>query len=84
MVDPVVPVKSKVKISQNFVAFSEYMNFTITLLGNKGNSFKILIQTFCLLLHSLSLTPSFPPFLKIWKKRIRYPSISIVVDKWPF
>ena len=23
----VVPVKSKVKISQNFVAFSEYMNF---------------------------------------------------------
>ena len=23
-----VPVKSKVKISQNFVAFSEYMNFT--------------------------------------------------------
>ena len=25
----VVPVKSKVKISQNFVAFSEYLNFTI-------------------------------------------------------
>ena len=24
----VVPVKSKVKISPNFVAFSEYMNFT--------------------------------------------------------
>ena len=24
----VVPVKSMVKISQNFVAFSEYMNFT--------------------------------------------------------
>ena len=24
-----MPVKSKVKISQNFVAFSEYMNFTI-------------------------------------------------------
>ena len=24
----VVPVKSKVKISQNFVDFSEYMNFT--------------------------------------------------------
>ena len=24
----VVPVKSKVKISQNFAAFSEYMNFT--------------------------------------------------------
>ena len=26
----VVPVKSKVEISQNFVAFSEYMNFTIS------------------------------------------------------
>ena len=25
----VVPVKSKVKISQNFVAFSEYFNFNI-------------------------------------------------------
>ena len=25
----VVPVKSKVKIFQNFVAFSEYMNFTV-------------------------------------------------------
>ena len=25
-----VPVKSKVKISQNFVAFSEYMNFMPT------------------------------------------------------
>ena len=26
----VVPVKSKLKILQNFVAFSEYMNFTIS------------------------------------------------------
>ena len=26
----VVPVKSKVEISQNFVAFSEYMNFIIS------------------------------------------------------
>ena len=26
-----MPVKSKVKISQNFVAFSEYMNFTFEL-----------------------------------------------------
>ena len=25
----VVPVESKVKISQNFVAFSEYVNFTL-------------------------------------------------------
>ena len=29
----VVPVKSKVKISQNFVAFSEYMNFTCQVQG---------------------------------------------------
>ena len=28
----VVPVKSKVKISQNFVAFSEYMNFIYSLI----------------------------------------------------
>ena len=27
LVSYVVPVKSKVKISQNFVAFSEYLNF---------------------------------------------------------
>ena len=30
----------------NFVTFSDYLSFTITFLGNKGNSFKILIQTF--------------------------------------
>ena len=30
----VMPVKSKVKISQNFVAFSEYMNFKIRCNGN--------------------------------------------------
>ena len=28
----VVPVKSKVKIAQNFVAFSEYMNFNVSML----------------------------------------------------
>ena len=28
----VVPVKTKVKIMQNFVAFSEYMNFTFKVL----------------------------------------------------
>ena len=39
----VVPVKSKVKISQNFVAFSEYMNF--------NNVFYLSIECrFCLLL----------------------------------
>ena len=31
----VVPVKSKVEISQNFVAFSEYMNFT-NIVGHPG------------------------------------------------
>ena len=30
----------------NFVTFSDYLSLTITFLGNKGNSFKILIQTF--------------------------------------
>ena len=30
----VVPVKSKVEISQNFVAFSEYMNFNISYLNH--------------------------------------------------
>ena len=34
----VVPVKSKVKISQNFVAFSEYMNFK-RIENELGNSF---------------------------------------------
>ena len=38
----VVPVKSTVEISQNFVAFSEYMNFTIagfsTRFGTQRNS----------------------------------------------
>ena len=31
----VVPVKSKLKISQDFVAFSEYMNFTIEMLATQ-------------------------------------------------
>ena len=31
----VVPVKSTVEISQNFVAFSEYMNFTSTSTSNQ-------------------------------------------------
>ena len=32
----VEPVKSKMKISQNFVAFSEYMNFTYHHLTHRG------------------------------------------------
>ena len=35
----VVPVKSKVEISQNFVAFSEYMNFTLKFLALKETVF---------------------------------------------
>jgi hypothetical protein len=35
----VVPVKSKLKILQNFVAFSEYMNFII------NNEFLFVIET---------------------------------------
>ena len=37
--------KSKVKISQNFVAFSEYMNFTI---GNSSNFCSLLILVWVL------------------------------------
>ena len=33
----VVPVKSKVDISQNFVAFSEYMNFNTSQLRNRAS-----------------------------------------------
>ena len=35
----VVPVKSKVEISQNFVAFSEYMNFKKTRKNNRKISY---------------------------------------------
>ena len=42
----VVPVESKVKISQNFVAFSEYMNFTWQIVWKK-----IVIRTFSLRVH---------------------------------
>ena len=45
----VVPVKSKVKISQNFVAFSKYMNFTYFLFKKysrlKANVFQ---ENYCL------------------------------------
>ena len=34
----VVPVKSKVEISQNFVAFSEYMNFITLTIGFESGS----------------------------------------------
>ena len=36
----VVPVKSKVKISQKFVVFSEYMNFTKFLLNHCPPAFE--------------------------------------------
>ena len=41
----VVPVKSKVEISQNFVAFSEYMNFK-----DKSEK-KLLVREFSLSLY---------------------------------
>ena len=50
----VVPVKSKVKISQNFVAFSEYMNFNLILIVK---SLKIELHT----QHkSTTMTPKLP------------------------
>ena len=40
----VVPIKSKVNISQNFVAFSEYMNFNVWVdkFWSQGNSFVVI------------------------------------------
>ena len=40
----VVPVKSKVEISQNFVAFSEYMNFNFTIFASKGHQY---LRNYC-------------------------------------
>ena len=52
--------KSQVKISQNFVAFSEYMNFTILpILSQKGQNFPLVsfesLVSFCLPLLRLRL-----------------------------
>ena len=38
----VVPVKSKVEISQNFVAFSEYMNFIFHFLKMKKRCYNVM------------------------------------------
>ena len=46
----VVPVKSKVEISQNFVAFWEYMNFT--------NKMNVLRENSCILWNTISLGTS--------------------------
>ena len=43
-----VSVKSKVKISQTFVAFSEYMNFTNTGSNHQGQSPGIISSKKCL------------------------------------
>ena len=48
-----VPVKSKVKISQNFVVFSEYMNFTVTHIY-VGNFLKI-VKVFLLWVIAISI-----------------------------
>ena len=45
----VVPVKSKVEISQNSVAFSEYMNFTCCFLGMQFKKFAKSSPYFCLM-----------------------------------
>ena len=42
----VVPVKNKVKISQNFVDFSEYMNFISILFEKKMEYANMLLQNF--------------------------------------
>ena len=46
----VVPVKSKVKILQNFVAFSEYMNFKLEGIGfhKKNITGWLLMNKFCI------------------------------------
>ena len=43
----VVPVKRKMEISQNFVAFSEYMNFT----ENIGSNYEKLLRAVFLCFH---------------------------------
>ena len=42
----VVPVKCKVKISQNFVAFSEYMNFIIFNIYDSKNTYLVKTQLY--------------------------------------
>ena len=42
----VVPVKSKVEILQNFVAFSEYMNFYYIILNKRLWRFRQIVETF--------------------------------------
>ena len=41
-----VPVKCKVKISQNFVAFSEYMNFIIFNIYDSKNTYLVKTQLY--------------------------------------
>ena len=43
----VVPVKSKVKISHNYVAFSEYMNFNKNVQVHSKKIVKTLLEIFC-------------------------------------
>ena len=53
-----MPVKSKVKISQNFVAFSEYMNFTHDLSLNMQKNILIFENFFPLIVLLEVLTRS--------------------------
>ena len=52
----VVPVKSKVKLSQNFVAFSEYMNFNQFLISCFANQVSIKTNVFQYLLFDFWIT----------------------------
>ena len=57
----VVPVKSKVKISQNFVAFSEYVNFIL--------KYVLCIQFYCSLLFLVVIESSFSVLVIIMSKK---------------
>ena len=56
----VVPVKSKVKISQNIVAFSEYMNFNYIILSMHRNWSQSLTALKTLSTEPIKLGPSGP------------------------
>ena len=55
----VVPVKRKVEISQNVVAFSEYMNFTIPRVQKTRSDDNLIIQIALVLLENYGL-PALP------------------------
>ena len=61
--------KSKVEISQNFVAFSEYMNFYLLILRNlEKNITSLLIHNNPVLYRAGPNTLHFPCYVHIWPK----------------